>query len=165
MLETRRVPTLLPSCFKFALLSDMAFNPRTPARHRARSDVAKTPLTPSHLLSALNNVTISSPTKTGGSRSSKYSVADITNPFITKSRPVSPMKRTTSGSIQVSESLQRQASSGVIRRGGVESKLDVVSRDYVPPPPRPEAKRSRSTPAMVCLPPGFCLRQEFELMD
>ena len=127
----------------------MAYNPRTPARHRSRSDVAKTPLTPSHLLSALNNVYISSPTKTG-SRSSKYSVADITNPFISKSRPVSPVKRTTSGSIQVSESLQRQASSGVIRRGGVESKLDVVSRDYVPPP-KPEAKRSRSTPAMVRL--------------
>jgi cell division cycle protein 20 (cofactor of APC complex) len=126
----------------------MAYNPRTPARHRARSDVAKTPLTPSHLLSALNNVTISSPTKTGGSRSSKYSVVDITNPFISKSRPVSPVKRTTSGTIQVSESLQRQASSGVIRKGGVESKLDVVSRDYVPPP-KPEAKRSRSTPAMV----------------
>jgi cell division cycle protein 20 (cofactor of APC complex) len=58
------------------------------------------------------------------------------------------VKRTTSGTIQVSESLQRQASSGVIRKGGIESKLDVVSRDYVPPP-RPEAKRSRSTPAMV----------------
>ena len=157
MLETRRVASLLQ------LLLDMAYNPRTPARHRSRSDVAKTPLTPSHLLSALNNVAISSPTKTGGGRSSKYSVADITNPFITKSRPVSPVKRTTSGSIQVSESLQRQASSGVIRRGGIESKLDVVSRDYVPPPPRPEAKRSRSTPAMVCL--RCCLRPEFELMD
>ena len=126
----------------------MAYNPRTPARHRSRSDVAKTPLTPSHLLSAFNNINISSPTKTGGSKSSKYSVADITNPFISKSRPVSPVKRTTSGTIQVSESLQRQASSGVIRRGGIESKLDVVSRDYVPPP-KPEAKRSRSTPAMV----------------
>ncbi|KAI0301321.1 WD40 repeat-like protein [Russula brevipes] len=123
----------------------MAYIPKTPARHRSRSDVAKTPLTPS-LLSGLNNVFISSPTKTGGNRSSKYSVADISNPFISKSRPVSPVKRTTSG-IQVSESLQRQASSGVIRKGGVESKLDVVSRDYVPPPKR-EAKRSRSTPAM-----------------
>jgi cell division cycle 20, cofactor of APC complex len=128
----------------------MAYIPKTPARHRCRSDVAKTPLTPSLLLSGLNNVTISSPTKTGGNKSSKYSVADITNPFISKSRPVSPVKRTTSGTIQVSESLQRQASSGVIRKGGVESKLDVVSRDYVPPP-KPEAKRSRSTPAMVRL--------------
>lgn len=125
----------------------MAYVPKTPARHRSRSDVAKTPLTPS-LLSGLNSMSISSPTKTGGNRSSKYSVVDITNPFISKSRPVSPVKRTTSGTIQVSESLQRQASSGVIRKGGVESKLDVVSRDYVPPP-KPEAKRSRSTPAMV----------------
>ena len=126
----------------------MAFNPKTPTRHRARSDVAKTPLTPSHLISGFNNVTISSPTKTGGNKSSKYSVADITNPFISKSRPASPVKRATAGGITVTESLQRQASSGVIRKGGIESKLDVVSRDYVPPP-KPEAKRSRSTPAMV----------------
>ena len=128
----------------------MAYIPKTPARHRSRSDVARTPLTPSLLLSGLNKVSISSPTKTGGNKSSKYSVADITNPFISRSRPVSPVKRTTSGTIQVSESLQRQASSGVIRKGGVESKLDVVSRDYVPPP-KPEAKRSRSTPVMVRL--------------
>ncbi|KAH9064552.1 WD40-repeat-containing domain protein [Lactarius vividus] len=125
----------------------MAYNPKTPTRHRSRSDVAKTPLTPSLLISGFNNVTISSPTKTGGNKSSKYSVADITNPFISRSRPVSPVKRATSGSINVTESLQRQASSGVIRKGGVESKLNVVSRDYVPPP-KPEAKRSRSTPAM-----------------
>ncbi|KAH9000599.1 WD40-repeat-containing domain protein [Lactarius hatsudake] len=125
----------------------MAYNPKTPTRHRSRSDVAKTPLTPSLLISGFNNVTISSPTKTGGNKSSKYSVADITNPFISRSRPVSPVKRATSGSINVTESLQRQASSGVIRKGGVESKLDVVSRDYVPPP-KSEAKRSRSTPAM-----------------
>jgi len=126
----------------------MPYNPKTPTRYRSRSDVAKTPLTPSALLSALNNVSISSPTKTGSNGSSKYSVADITNPFISKSRPVSPVKRTTSGTIPVSASLQRQASSGVIRKGGIESKLDVVSRDYVPPPKK-EAKRSRSTPAMV----------------
>jgi cell division cycle 20, cofactor of APC complex len=122
--------------------------PKTPTRHRSRSDVAKTPITPS-LVYALNNISISSPsTKTGGNKASKYSLADISNPFISKSRPVSPVKRATSSSIQVSESLKRQASSGVIRKGGVESKLDVVSRDYVPPP-KSEAKRSRSTPAMV----------------
>ncbi|KAI0252786.1 WD40 repeat-like protein [Lactifluus subvellereus] len=121
--------------------------PKTPTRHRSRSDVAKTPVTPS-LIFGLNNIAISSPTtKTGGDKASKYSLADISNPFLSRSRPVSPVKRATSGTIQVSESLQRQASSGVIRRGGVESKLDVVSRDYVPPS-RPEAKRSRSTPAM-----------------
>ena len=137
----------------------MAYIPKTPARHRSRSDVARTPLTPSLLLSGLNNVSISSPTKTGGNKSSKYSVADITNPFISRSRPVSPVKRTTSGTIQVSESLRRQASSGVIRKGGVESKLDVVSRDYVPPP-KPEAKRSRSTPAMVRL--FFTCQERFQ---
>ncbi|KAI0267337.1 WD40 repeat-like protein [Gloeopeniophorella convolvens] len=124
----------------------MAYNPKTPTRHRSRSEVARTPLTPS-IISGLNNVSLASPTKTGGNRSSKYSVADITNPFISRSRPVSPVKRSTSGGIQISESLQRQASSGVIRKGGVESKLNVVSRDYVPPP-KSEPKRSRSTPAM-----------------
>ncbi|KAI0299362.1 WD40 repeat-like protein [Multifurca ochricompacta] len=125
----------------------MAFNPKTPTRHRSRSDVAKTPLTPS-IITGLNNVSIYSPAaKTGGNKSSKYSIADITNPFISRSRPASPVKRATSGTIQVSESLQRQANSGVIRKGGIESKLDVVSRDYVPPP-KQEAKRSRSTPAM-----------------
>ncbi|KAG6853203.1 hypothetical protein C0991_006152 [Blastosporella zonata] len=62
------------------------------------------------------------------------------------SRPSSPIKRTTSASIPVSDSLQRQAGTGVIRKGGVESRLDVVTHDYVPPP-KPEVKRSRSTPA------------------
>ena len=40
---------------------------------------------------------------------------------------------------------------GVIRKGGVESRLEVVTRDYVPPPPPPkyEVKRSKSTPASV----------------
>ncbi|XP_006455833.1 hypothetical protein AGABI2DRAFT_195164 [Agaricus bisporus var. bisporus H97] len=35
---------------------------------------------------------------------------------------------------------------GVIRKGGVESRLDVVTCDYVPPPPKHELKRSKSTP-------------------
>jgi cell division cycle 20, cofactor of APC complex len=122
--------------------------PKTPTRHRSRSDVAKTPITPS-LISGFDNISISSPTiRTGGNKASKYSLADISNPFISRSRPVSPVKRATSNTIQISESLQRQASFGVIRRGGVETKLDVVSRDYIPPS-KPEAKRSRSTPAMV----------------
>ncbi|KII91429.1 hypothetical protein PLICRDRAFT_38207 [Plicaturopsis crispa FD-325 SS-3] len=122
-------------------------NPRTPSRHRSRSD-AKTPLTPS-LVSSFNAVSLS-PTKPQRKRtgsSSKPQQADITNPFIAapRSRPVSPVKRTTSGGIPVSASLQRQASAGVIRKGGIESKLDVVTHDYIPPP-RPETKRSRSTP-------------------
>ncbi|KAG6884935.1 hypothetical protein C0993_007117 [Termitomyces sp. T159_Od127] len=97
--------------------------PKTPSRRgRARSD-ARTPLTPS-LATALGNISL--------------------NPFVS-SRPSSPIKRATSGAIPVSDALQRQAGTGVIRRGGIESRLDVVTRDYVPP--KPELKRSRSTPA------------------
>lgn len=113
--------------------------PKTPSRQRSRSE-AKTPLTPS-LIASLNAVSLS-PTKRVNS---KTSAADLTNPFIARS--TSPVKRTTSGGIPVSASLQRQASAGVIRKGGIESKLDVVTRDYVPPPPKSESKRSRSTPA------------------
>ncbi|KAI0036993.1 WD40 repeat-like protein [Vararia minispora EC-137] len=126
--------------------------PKTPSRQRARSDAAKTPLTPS-VISGLNNVFISSPTK-ASTKGGKYSQADTTNPFLahTSSRPASrapsPVKRATSGTFPVSDTLQRQASAGVIRKGGIESKLEVVSRDYVPPT-KLEPKRSRSTPAMV----------------
>ncbi|KAF7295183.1 hypothetical protein MIND_01057100 [Mycena indigotica] len=61
----------------------------------------------------------------------------------------SPVKRSSS-SIPVTDAFQRQASSGVIRKGGVESRIDVVVLDYVPPPiSKPaEVKRSRSTPAI-----------------
>ncbi|KAG5354150.1 hypothetical protein C0989_003663 [Termitomyces sp. Mn162] len=90
----------------------------TPSRRaRARSE-AKTPLTPS-LVAAMANVAINAP-----------------------ARPPSPIKRTTCASIALSDALQRQAGAGVIRKGGVESRLDVVTRDYVP-----QLKRSRSTPA------------------
>ncbi|KAF7338563.1 hypothetical protein MVEN_02082500 [Mycena venus] len=78
----------------------------------------KTPLTPS-LLSAFNTVSIES-----------------------------PIKRATSTSIPLSDAFQRQASAGVIRKGGVESRIDVVTLDYVPPPKSAEVKRSRSTPAI-----------------
>jgi cell division cycle protein 20 (cofactor of APC complex) len=81
----------------------------------------KTPLTPS-LLSAFNTVSIDS-----------------------------PVKRATSTAIPLSDAFQRQASGGVIRKGGVESRIDVVTLDYVPPPKSAEVKRSRSTPAIVCL--------------
>ncbi|EGO00967.1 hypothetical protein SERLA73DRAFT_167157 [Serpula lacrymans var. lacrymans S7.3] len=113
----------------------MSSIPKTPSRYRSRSD-AKTPLTPS-LLSALNAFSIS-PTK-GHKQSTR--AADLSNPFISRSRPVSPAKRTTSAGVPAYDSFQRQASGGVIRKGGVESRLDVVSRDYT------ELKRSRSTPA------------------
>ncbi|KAJ3492031.1 hypothetical protein NLI96_g336 [Meripilus lineatus] len=114
--------------------------PKTPSRHRSRSET-KTPLTPS-LVAGLNSISFASPTKGGK--------ADITNPFIS-SRPSSPIKRTTTGAINVSDSLQKQARGGVIRKGGVESRLDVITRDYVPPkpskPPKSETKRSRSQPS------------------
>lgn len=106
------------------LLLAMAPPPKTPSRHRSRSET-KTPLTAS--MFGVN------------------AAADASNPFIVPSRPVSPIKRATSSSLQVSESLQRQASMGVIRRGGVESRLDVVTRDYVPPK---SEKRSRSQPTV-----------------
>ncbi|KAF8627145.1 hypothetical protein AX17_006362 [Amanita inopinata Kibby_2008] len=129
--------------------------PKTPARSRTRSE-AKTPLTPS-ILTGLNNLSlVSSPTKRPGPRTKTKSSSgpyDLTNPFIAPpsfkqpSRPSSPIKRTTSSGIPLSESFQRQASNGVIRKGGVESRLDVVTRDYLPPP-KPEIKRSKSTPAV-----------------
>ncbi|TDL22796.1 WD40 repeat-like protein [Rickenella mellea] len=123
----------------------MSNMPRTPAR-RSRS-VAKTPLTPS-LSAAVNSLTIASPARKGSKgSSSKPFPGDITNPFFqpSKSRPTSPLKRATSGGIQVSESLQRQANAGVIRKGGIESRLDVITCDYRPP--KPDMKRSKSQPA------------------
>ncbi|KAF7304620.1 hypothetical protein MKEN_01175900 [Mycena kentingensis (nom. inval.)] len=79
---------------------------------------AKTPLTPS-LVNALNTVALDS-----------------------------PVKRASTTSIPVSDAFHRQASGGVIRKGGVESRIDVVTIDYVPPPKSSEVKRSRSTPAI-----------------
>jgi cell division cycle protein 20 (cofactor of APC complex) len=46
----------------------------------------------------------------------------------------------------VTDSLAKQAGGGIIRKGGAESRIDVITRDYVPPP-KTEMKRSRSTPA------------------
>ncbi|KAF8185036.1 WD40 repeat-like protein [Mycena galopus ATCC 62051] len=86
--------------------------------HRRVRSEAKTPLTPS-LLAAFNTVSIDS-----------------------------PIKRATSTSIPLSDAFQRQASGGLIRKGGVESRIDVVTLDYVPPPKSAEVKRSRSTPAI-----------------
>ncbi|OSX58201.1 hypothetical protein POSPLADRAFT_1173606 [Postia placenta MAD-698-R-SB12] len=128
----------------------MSHKPKTPSRHRSRSE-AKTPLTPS-LTAGLNSLSLAIPTQVSPSKPR----ADASfNPFLSSrpgsptrratSRPASPIKRATSGAIQVSESLQRQASLGVIRKGGVESRLDVITRDYVPPP-KSEKKRSKSQP-------------------
>ena len=103
----------------------MAYPPKTPTRHRSRSET-KTPLSSS--IFGTNHL------------------ADASNQFIVPSRTTSPVKSTTRGSYQVSEALQRQASTGVIRKGGIESRLDVVTRDYVPPPK--SEKRSRSQPTV-----------------
>jgi hypothetical protein len=61
--------------------------------------------------------------------------------------------------IPTNESFVKQASNGVIRKGGVESRLDVVTNDYVPPA-KTEMKRSKSTPAVVSMHPhvvSFCI--------
>ncbi|KAI0739558.1 WD40 repeat-like protein [Daedaleopsis nitida] len=101
----------------------MAYPPKTPTRHgRSRSET-KTPLSSSFF--------------------APNSLADASNPFLVPSRAASPAKKS---SAPTSASLKRQASSGLIRKGGVESRLDVVTRDYVPPPPKSE-KRSRSQPS------------------
>ncbi|KAJ7572003.1 WD40-repeat-containing domain protein [Mycena floridula] len=61
------------------------------------------------------------------------------------------MKRVTSrGGLIVSEDMKRQADGCLIRKGGVESQLDVVTLDLVRPKPRTEIKRSRSTLAAIC---------------
>ena len=103
----------------------MAYPPKTPTRHRSRSET-KTPLSSS--IYGTNHL------------------ADASNPFIVPSRNTSPVKRATGSSYQVSEALQRQASTGIIRKGGIESRLEVVTRDYVPPPKT--EKRSRSQPTV-----------------
>lgn len=129
----------------------MVNQPKTPLRQRARSE-AKTPLTPS-ILSGMGNISLAS--TQASSRifkgKSSTSTADLTNPFIalqSKSRPSSPVKCIGSSAIPTSDSFQRQAKGGVIRKGGVESRLDVVTMDYVPPL-KHEVKRSKSTPAVV----------------
>ena len=131
----------------------MSYLPKTPShRHRSRSET-KTPLTPS-LASGINALNLGIPRQ--GSHSPTKGKADVSfNPFLSSrpsspvkraqstSRPASPIKRATTGSLQVSDTLQRQASSGLIRKGGVESRIDVITRDYVPPKTQ---KRSRSQP-------------------
>jgi len=125
-------------------------NPKTPTRHRSRSET-KTPLTPS-LATGLNPAANNSPTKSRFPKQSGTAVGDVSNPFIattskskSTSRSPSPIKRLTGG-IQVTDSLAKQAGGGIIRKGGAESRIDVITRDYVPPP-KTEMKRSRSTPA------------------
>jgi cell division cycle protein 20 (cofactor of APC complex) len=116
--------------------------PKTPTRYRSRSE-AKTPLTPS-LTAALNAVSIFTPSNRSRTKSKPTQISH------SRSRPSSPVKSVASNSFVVSDALQRQAGGGVIRKGGFESRLDVVTLDYVPPP-KPDLKRSRSTPAAVSI--------------
>ena len=123
-------------------------NPKTPTRHRSRSET-KAPLTPS-LATGVNSVAYNSPTKSRFPKQSGTAIGDVSNPFIATtskptSRPPSPIKRLTGG-IQVTDSLAKQAGGGIIRKGSAESRIDVVTRDYVPPP-KTDMRRSRSTPA------------------
>jgi cell division cycle protein 20 (cofactor of APC complex) len=146
------------SCFSFgkaqtssiSLFHPMGNQPKTPLRQRARSE-AKTPLTPS-ILSGVSNISLAStqaPSRIFKPKSST-TAADPLIALQSKSRPSSPVKCIGSAGIPTSESYQRQAKGGVIRKGGVESRLDVVTLDYVPPP-RHDVKRSKSTPAVVSL--------------
>ncbi|KAF5344181.1 hypothetical protein D9756_011444 [Leucocoprinus leucothites] len=117
--------------------------PKTPSnRIRSRSE-AKTPLTPS-IISGLSNVSLAaSPTKKssragGGGGGLKSTPSNTTaNPFLTTTQASRSRPSSRAASPQPV---------GVIRKGGVESRLDVITRDYVPPP-KQELKRSRSTPA------------------
>ncbi|PBK72574.1 WD40 repeat-like protein [Armillaria solidipes] len=128
--------------------------PKTPSRQRARSDV-KTPLTSS----GLNGVSLApSPSKRRTKSRSATGPFDVSNPFIvpptsssSRSRASSPVKSfASSGAYPINAELQRQANSGIIRKGGIESKLDVVKIDYIPPSSsKSELKRSRSTPNRI----------------
>ena len=125
--------------------------PKTPSR-RSRS-VTKTPLTPS-LISGINNVSLASPTKGRtrlGAEYTKPITGDVSNPFIhpqSKSRQNSPLKRSMSTGFRISDDLSRQASSGVIRKNGPESRLMPITNDYMPIA-KAEMKRSKSQPT-VC---------------
>lgn len=124
--------------------------PKTPSnRVRSKSEV-RTPKTPS-IISGLSNVSlVVSPTKKSlqsraGFKSKSSTGAFDANPFLTSGNA-----RSRSGSRPASPNKQKSQPVGVIRKGGVESRLDVVTCDYVPPP-KQELKRSRSTPASVCI--------------
>ncbi|KZT21878.1 WD40 repeat-like protein [Neolentinus lepideus HHB14362 ss-1] len=77
---------------------------------------------------------------------------DSSNPFVSRptSRKPSPTMRTVSGAIKVTRELTRQANRGVIRKGGVESRMQVVKYDYVPLPPQSKEalKRSKSSASL-----------------
>ncbi|KIY62074.1 WD repeat-containing protein slp1 [Cylindrobasidium torrendii FP15055 ss-10] len=119
--------------------------PKTPSRMRARSEV-KTPITPA-LYNAMNQMSMASPTKKRSKSKTRTERFDMSNPFISAtaashSRPASPTKKPSHAD------LGRQAASGVIKKGDIESSrrmMDVVASKE--PAQKPELKRSKSTPS------------------
>ncbi|KZT20904.1 WD40 repeat-like protein [Neolentinus lepideus HHB14362 ss-1] len=122
---------------------------KTPARRRARS-ATRNALTPS-FINNMNSMQIASPARQS-SKKGETGPTDSPNPFISRptSRNPSPVTRMVSGAIEVTRELKRQASTGVIRKGGIESRMQVVKYDYVPPPPQPKEalKRSKSSASL-----------------
>lgn len=108
----------------------MAATPKTPARSRARSDAAN------NLANTFSNLNLS-PTK-----GSSYKPSP--NPFMTATTPKRP---------PVNDSLQRQAQEGIAKKGGLESRLNVVT--IVQPPPSQtttqakQIKRSKSSSSVT----------------
>ena len=114
-----------------------------------------------------NSVLQNSPTKSRFRKQSASAIGDVSNPFLTtskpSSRPPSPIKRL-NGGLQVTDSLAKQASGGVIRKGGAESRIDVITRDYVPPQ-KTEMKRSRSAPANRSVGAPLCFITDYHDAD
>ncbi|KAL5498051.1 SLP1 [Sanghuangporus vaninii] len=64
------------------------------------------------------------------------------------SRPTTPVRKFTDmGSFTITDELRREASCGLITRKELQSQLDVMKKDFVPPP-RKKVTRSRSQPAI-----------------
>jgi cell division cycle protein 20 (cofactor of APC complex) len=107
--------------------------------------------TPLHLTPSTSLPNRASGARTKSTTRSGTSSTDLTNGGIRRSTSTGPV---------VNASLRRQASNGVIRKGGVESRMDVITNDYVPPEPKKDGKehmkRSRSTGSVCHL--GVCMR-------
>lgn len=116
------------STTRISTSSHKSTNPKTPIRPRP-------PLTPS-LTAGFDALSLGSPSKC------RTHIQElIGNPFL--SRPSSPVKQAIGGFV-VNADLQRQANSGVVRRGGFESRMDVVRYDYFPTTQVKTPKRSKS---------------------
>ena len=64
------------------------------------------------------------------------------------SRPTTPAKKFTEmGSFTITDELRRDASCGLLTRKEIQSQLDVMKKDFVPPPIK-KVTRSRSQPAI-----------------